>query len=50
MQEDTLLNPNPTLYAVSDLHREDNWDENVKDEFDAMEIFDILFDCGVVSH
>jgi len=41
----TLLNPNPTIYAVSEIKRENEssqFDEETYDKFDSLEIFEIL--------
>lgn len=37
----TLLNPNPTVYSVSNIQRNSkhDYDEDVVDEFDSLEIF-----------
>jgi hypothetical protein len=37
-----LLNPNPTVYKVVEIVRNDSADENVADEFDSLEVFSIL--------
>jgi len=37
-----LLNPNPTIYKVVDIVRNDSTDENVYDEFDSLEVFNLI--------
>lgn len=43
----SLINPNPTIYNVSEIHRENHGDtdEDVLDEFDSLEIFGMSHVC-----
>eukprot|EP01027_Heterolobosea_sp_BB2_P010721 GEZU01015703.1.p1 GENE.GEZU01015703.1~~GEZU01015703.1.p1 ORF type:complete len:155 (+),score=39.31 GEZU01015703.1:207-671(+) len=49
---DQLINPNPTVYAVSSIARD--WEgedlEDVVDEFDALEIFDLIRNINDPEH
>jgi metal-sulfur cluster biosynthetic enzyme len=39
-----LLNPNPTVYKVAEIKRNENYemDENIVDGFDTLEIYDLI--------
>mmetsp|Transcript_7815 Transcript_7815/g.11594 ORF Transcript_7815/g.11594 Transcript_7815/m.11594 type:complete len:153 (-) Transcript_7815:64-522(-) len=46
----TKINPNPEVYDVLDTKRDYNYDEETKDDIDAVEVFEILRNLNDPEH
>ncbi|KAI8904015.1 hypothetical protein EDD86DRAFT_213702 [Gorgonomyces haynaldii] len=46
----SLINANPTVYDVTDRKTEINWDEDVEEPLDAMEIFNLIRSINDPEH